>query len=129
MKLGVVGSRKKVSMENVFLILDSFKVKRNIDLIISGGAAGVDSFAGEWAKKNKIELLIFLPQWATFGKSAGAKRNQKIVDASDELLIFWNGESLGTKITMRMAEKANTPYNLIFSGSNFDDISDALEKD
>ncbi len=127
MKLGVVGSRKKVSMEKVFLVLDFFKARMKIDLIISGGAVGVDSFAGEWAKKNKVEMLIFLPEWERFGKSAGAKRNQKIVDLSDELLIFWNGESRGTKITMEMAEKANKSYKLVFSGAKPEDITDAPE--
>ena len=117
MKLGVVGSRKKVSRENVFLILDNFKARMKIDLIISGGAEGVDSFAAEWAKKNKIELLIYRPHWEIFGKSAGAKRNQQIVDISDELLIFWNGESPGTKITIEMVHKVNKPHHLIFSGS------------
>ncbi len=129
MKLGVVGSRKKVSLEHVFLILDDFKRKRDIDLIISGGATGVDCFAAEWARRNNIKLFVYFPDWETHGNSAGAMRNQKIVDASDELLIFWNGESKGTKITMQMAQKANKPYNLIFSGTNPDNINDAFKGD
>lgn len=129
MKLGVVGSRKGISPEKVSLILDNFKARMKIDLIVSGGAHGVDTFAARWAKKNGIEVQFFSPDWKTFGKSAGAIRNQKIVDASDELAIFWDGESKGTAITIKMAEKARKPFHLIFSGTNPDNITKALEDD
>ena len=127
MKLGVVGSRKKITLEKVFLVLDDFALRNKIDRIISGGAMGVDTFAVEWAERHNVKWDIFKPDWQKFGKAAGAIRNQIIVDASDELLIFWNGESPGTKITMQMAKKANKPFNLVFSGSNPKSIVDALK--
>ena len=118
MKLGVVGSRKGISPEIVSLILDDLKTRKEIDEVISGGAHGVDTFAARWAKKNGIEVQFFSPDWKTFGKSAGAIRNQKIVDESDELIIFWNGESKGTEITIKMVKKAGKPFHLFTPGSN-----------
>jgi len=116
MKLGVVGSRKNISKENVYLILDNFKDRMEIEMIISGGAQGTDSFAASWASENKIKLLVYFPDWNSFGKSAGARRNQQIVDTSDEIIIFWDGKSKGTHITMGMARKARKPFHVIFSG-------------
>jgi len=116
MNLGVVGSRKNVTKEIVYSVLDNFKDRMEIEMIISGGAQGTDSFAASWASENKIELLVYFPDWNSFGKSAGARRNQQIVDTSDQIILFWDGKSKGTEITMGMARKARKPFHLIFSG-------------
>jgi len=112
MKLGVVGSRQNIPREKVYQILDGIHQTFYIEVIISGGADGVDSFAGEWASQHKIKLLVIDPQWHKFGKSAGARRNQEIVNASDKILILWDGKSRGTKITLNMARKAKKPLQL-----------------
>ena len=109
-------------------LLDKFKAKMEIDFIVSGGADGTDTFAEDWAKKNNLSRIIFCPNWKRFGKQAAAIRNQKIVDNSDEIVIFWDGESKGTAITMQMAKKAKKPFHLIFSGTNPKKITDALDK-
>lgn len=116
MILGVVGSRKKITLEKVFLVLDDFNLRNKIDILISGGAAGVDTFAVEWAERHNVKWNIIHPDWQKHGKPAGAIRNQKIVDASDELLIFWDGASKGTKITLDMAQKSKKPFKLVFAG-------------
>lgn len=117
MKLAIVGSRQKVTAKNVFLALDKFRLNKKIDLIISGGAPGVDTFAARWAQKNQIKLKVFRPDWKKFGRSAGAIRNQQIIDECDEVAIFWNGESKGTMITFKMAQKKQKPIYLFFAGA------------
>ncbi len=110
MKLAVVGSRKGISSQ--FVKEKLLSLIRFGNSIISGGAAGVDSFAADWAYDNMIPVEIFLPDWAKRGKQAGAIRNQQIVDACDEIMIFWDGKSKGTKITFDMALKAGKPITL-----------------
>jgi len=112
MKLGVVGSRSNISREKVNRILDGINETFFIEVIISGGADGVDAFAGAWATQKKIKLLEIYPNWHKFGKSAGARRNQEIVNASDKIVILWDGKSRGTKITLNMARKAKKPLQL-----------------
>jgi len=78
-----------------------------ITKIISGGCRGVDSLAKEYAQKYKIDYLEYKAEWDLYGKSAGAKRNKKIVDSCDHLVAFLSSNSLGTKITIDMAKRSN----------------------
>jgi len=129
MKLGVVGSQTGISREKVNMILDDLKSKHDIDLIVSGGAKGVDTFAVDWAKKNKIKYKEFEPEWTKYGKPAGPIRNQKIVDESDEVALFWDGKSPGTASTLKMVEKAKKIFHLHIGGKNIQSVLDILEKE
>ena len=112
MKLAVVGSQTGIPKYFVVCALSEFveRVSR-IKLIVSGGAIGVDTFAEEWAL-GVAEVKIFEPEWNKYGKPAGAIRNQKIVDECDQIMIFWDGKSPGTKITLDMALKSGKPITL-----------------
>ena len=72
--------------------------------IVTGGTAGVDTIVEKWAKKHDIEWICYLPQYAIYGeKYAPLKRDEDMVNYSDELIIFWDGKSSGTKYTMDYA--------------------------
>jgi len=103
-KIGVVGSRTFNNYQYMKNILDKLF---SCNKIISGGAIGADSLAARYAKENNIELEEFLPDWNRYGKSAGFKRNKQIVDASDIIVAFWDGESRGTANTISLAHKQN----------------------
>ena len=75
--------------------------------IVSGGARGADSIAEQWAKAWGYEIIVFLADWDKYGKSAGYKRNQQIVDCADVVVAFWDGESKGTKHSIDLAVKQN----------------------
>ena len=106
MKVAIVGSRS---------ITDHFFVKTLFDYfvyifgkptkIISGGARGVDSFAGEFANINNIELQVFRPNWAQYGKKAGFIRNEDIIKNCDICLAIWDGESHGTKHDLELCKQ------------------------
>ena len=83
------------------------------DTIVSGGALGADTYAKEYAIKNDIPLIEFLPDYKKYGKSAPIIRNMQIVDNCDFLLAFWNGTSRGTKFTTNYADKRGVPYKII----------------
>lgn len=83
------------------------------ETIVSGGALGADTYAKEYAIKNDIPLIEFLPDYKKHGKSAPIIRNMQIVDNCDFLLAFWNGTSRGTKFTTNYAEKHGVPYKII----------------
>lgn len=108
MVIGVIGSRGF----NDYELLSKTLKEYNPVLIVSGGAKGADMLAEKWASENKIETLIFLPDWSK-GKSGAAIRNIKIVESSEMLIAFWDGTSKGTKMTINIAKKANIPTLII----------------
>ena len=83
------------------------------DTIVSGGALGADTYAKEYAIKNNIPIVEFLPDYKRYGRNAPIIRNMQIVDNCDFLLAFWNGTSRGTKFTTDYADKRGVPYKII----------------
>ena len=81
--------------------------------IISGGARGADRLAHIYAQENKLEEHICWPDWEKHGKAAGFIRNREIVDASDEILAFWDGKSRGTANTIAIAKRQHKTVIII----------------
>ena len=101
MKLLIAGSR---SIENFDL---TNYIPPETDLIISGGAKGIDEIAENFADQHKISKLIIYTRYDIYGKAAPLKRNEKMVDLADQILIIWDGISHGTKHTVSYAKKKN----------------------
>jgi len=102
MKVGIIGSRKlSVDVQEMYFLLKDFPM----DLIISGGAIGIDSIARSLAEDYMIEYREYLPNYSLYGKRATFIRNRAIVENSDLLIAFWDGESKGTKYTLNYAKK------------------------
>jgi uncharacterized phage-like protein YoqJ len=72
---------------------------------VSGGARGVDKCAEKVAISIGLQTEIYPADWHKFGKAAGMKRNQQIVEVSDRIVAFWDGQSRGTKNTIDTAKK------------------------
>ena len=106
-RLAIVGSRScpPIDIANYFPFVP--------DTIVSGGADGADTYAREYAIKNDIPMLEFLPDYKKHGRSAPIIRNIQIVENCDFLLAFWDGTSRGTKFTTDYAEKHGVPYKII----------------
>lgn len=99
--LGIVGSRTftdyEMFKEKISQILLKLRSKYSKIVFVSGGCPkGADHFAKQYAIENSIEIIEYLADWDKYGKSAGFKRNQLIIDKSDLLVAFWDGQSKGT---------------------------------
>ncbi|MCL2095205.1 DUF2493 domain-containing protein [Candidatus Saccharibacteria bacterium] len=91
--------------------------------IVSGGAKGVDTSAKEYANANGIKLTEFLPDYARFGRGAAPiKRNHQIVEYSDFVLAFWDGQSKGTKSVIDHCRKLGKPGRIILSDGTIEPI-------
>ena len=101
MKIAVIGSREFKDYSLLMQFLDEKKISK----IISGGARGADSLAVKYARENNIDLQEFLPDYTKYGRGAPLIRNKLIVDASDQVVAFWDGQSRGTKHTIDYAKK------------------------
>jgi SLOG family YspA-like protein len=101
MKILISGSRTVKDKSTVIRILNE-QIKPN-DVLITGGAFGVDTIALEWASRNNIECKIIRPIDKT-KKIDYLFRNCVMVGMSDKLICFWNGVSRGTKFTLDQAQ-------------------------
>ena len=107
MKVAIVGSRSirynPILPETLFRCFVHIFGKPT--KIISGGAKGIDSFAEDFAHVYNIELQVFKPDWAKYGKKAGFIRNEDIIKNCDICLAIWDGKSHGTKHDIELCEQ------------------------
>ena len=75
----------------------------NITEVVSGGCHGVDKLGERWAKKNGVQLKVFLADWSV-GKSAGPIRNGRMAAYADALIAIWANNSRGTANMIDQAE-------------------------
>lgn len=107
MKLLIAGSRSITDFD-----LTPY-IPQDVELIISGGADGVDTLAENYADKHKISKLILRPNYSRYKRSAPLKRNEEMVDIADSVLVIWNGKSKGTSHTVRYAQKNEKDLRII----------------
>ena len=108
MKIAVVGSRSITGYIDFTAILPD-----NIDLIISGGANGVDTLAEEYADRNGIEKLIIKPDYKRYQRRAPLIRDCEMVDLCDAVVAVWDGSSRGTLSVIKYAEKTGKKCEVI----------------
>lgn len=108
MKIAIIGSRSiTVSVSDI----DNYMA--NAEEIVSGGAAGVDDCAANYAKEHGIKLTEILPQYERYGRKAPIIINKEIVDYADKIIAFWNGSSKGTLSVINYAQKTGKPCEVI----------------
>lgn len=83
-----------------FILQNRFEVT-----IVSGTAKGADILGEQYAKSKGYPLTQFKPDWDTYGKAAGYRRNSEMAQYSDALIAFWDGKSKGTKHMIDIARK------------------------
>ena len=107
MKIAVIGSR---GLNRI----DCAKIgARQGDVIVSGGARGVDSIAAAWARRKGLGVIEYKPSYARYGKAAPHVRNDLIVADADRVVAFWDGKSRGTKSTIEEAKRHGKPVEIV----------------
>lgn len=106
MKVAIIGSRG--------LAVEDFSpyLPDDVEEIVSGGALGIDRCARRYAQTHGIKLTEFLPDYELFGRSAPLKRNITIIEYSDLILAFWDGQSRGTQFVIDRCKKTGKPIKI-----------------
>jgi NADP-dependent 3-hydroxy acid dehydrogenase YdfG len=72
--------------------------------IITGSASGVDAEATKAAREKGVPVQVMPASFDELADaSKAAARNQRLVDACDVLVAFWDGSSKGTHATVERA--------------------------
>ena len=108
-KITVGGCRDFTDSEYIFKCLDEYikELRDEEIIIISGHCCGVDAIAEKYADEKGFKTMIFPAQWDKYGRAAGPVRNKQMVEASDAVIAFWDGKSLGTKSLIDLAKKSD----------------------
>jgi hypothetical protein len=120
--VAVVGSRDFPRLTAVDELVNGLWFAHVNLKIISGGARGVDSRVRVACKEHlrpsgdpdPIPFEEFPADWTRLGRPAGHARNQKLVEMSDLVIAFWDGESKGTKDTIDLALKLRKQLEVHF---------------
>ena len=107
MKLLIAGSREITDFD-----LSEY-ITCDVDVILSGGAKGIDLLAEAYADKHRLSKVILKPRYNLYGKAAPIKRNEQLVEMADRVLAVWDGASKGTEHTINYAKKLNKDLTVI----------------
>jgi predicted Rossmann fold nucleotide-binding protein DprA/Smf involved in DNA uptake len=100
-KVAIVGSRHFSEPDKV---ADYVNALPHGASIITGSASGVDAAATRTARANAIPVQVIPASFDELADpSKSAARNQRLIDACDVLVAFWDGKSTGTRKTVERA--------------------------
>ena len=120
MKMLVAGSSKMKQREWVAAKMTEVCdfLRPRVELVIQGGAPGVDTFAKLWAMENGIQPATYDALWKFHGRPAGPIRTRKMYEFSqpDLHLSFPGGR--GTEFAWQMARQLALPRIRIDNDGN-----------
>jgi len=82
------------------------------DILVSGGAVGVDTWAAQAASGKHIVVTVE-PAWDAHGKGAGHRRNAVICRMSERMVAIWDGTSRGTANAIETMRKLGKPVEVV----------------
>lgn len=101
MKVGIVGSRHFSEPDRV---TDYVRTLPTNASIITGSASGVDAAATKAARERGIAVQVIAASFDELADATrAAARNQRLVNACDVVVAFWDGSSEGTRATVERA--------------------------
>jgi len=100
-RVAIVGSRHFAALDRVTDYLTGLPAGTSI---ITGSASGVDAAATRAARARGMPVQVMSASFDEVADaSKSAARNQRLVDACDVLVAFWDGASKGTRSTVERA--------------------------
>lgn len=83
MKMAVIvtGGRNNNDVDYIRSVLDMFD---GCKIYVGDCPTGVDKIVIDWAKSTKNHGIMYHADWRRFGKSAGPKRNLRMIESADK---------------------------------------------
>ena len=102
----VCGSRDWNDRTKIRVMIERLKYEE-YQTIIEGEARGADTMARQEALKLGMHVVAMPAKWNVYGKSAGMKRNQEMLDKKPDLVLAFDMGTPGTAHMIAIAKKAN----------------------
>jgi predicted Rossmann fold nucleotide-binding protein DprA/Smf involved in DNA uptake len=113
MKIGIVGSRYFTNYEAFRIIMKQYRSRFEFDMIISGGAVGVDELAYRYAVQCGITFVCHPPKLSEGIPAAYRRRNLRIIEMSEIVIALPMGESNGTRHSISLAKRLGKELHVI----------------
>jgi hypothetical protein len=85
-------------------------------VIVSGGAEGADKLGERYARERNcfvMQMPVSTSLWDGRGRGAGYTRNALMAEIATHCIVFWDGESRGSKHMIGIATKLGLPLRVI----------------
>lgn len=117
MKLIIAGSRGFNNYSTLIEYALEF-IEKNLKnnetvTIVSGTARGADQMGERLAREHKFPLVLMPADWDTFGRRAGVVRNEEMAKVATHCIVFWDGESPGTKHMIAMCKRYKLTHTVV----------------
>jgi len=109
MRLLVCGGRDYANAAKANRALDAIHAKHGITLLVEGDANGADRLGKLWALANGIPLATYPAKWREEGRSAGPRRNARMLLEGRPQAAIALGGGTGTADMIRRLREANIP--------------------
>ena len=110
LRLIVCGGRNYHNKKAIWIALDDVHLKYGIAAIIQGAADGADRWAAEWGwehQKDNVLVCSYPADWQKEGKSAGPKRNARMIAESNPNGVIAFPGGVGTADMIKKAKTAD----------------------
>lgn len=108
-KIAVIGSRTFTDYVLLKKVLDEYPEF----IVVSGGAKGVETLAEKYADEKGYNKIILKPDREKYGRAAGIKQDEEIINLADEVVSFWNKMPERGEHYMELARKKAIPVTIM----------------
>ena len=112
----ICGSRNNINRDLVRADLYSIISRYKNAIFHLGGAGGVDLIAEEYCESLGVKYILHYPDYNRYGRPAPLVRNDEMINCSDRVFAFWNGESSGTKYVINKCLENDVPLVVFYEG-------------
>jgi ribonuclease HI len=93
--------------------LDGILARCQEVVVVSGGARGADQLGEQYAQERGLGCIRMAADWELYGKSAGYRRNEQMLEIATHVVLFHVRDSPGTAHMRAIAETRGLPMRVI----------------
>ena len=107
MRVLVCGGRNYDDYECMATCLSAMQITRSpFTVLIHGNAKGADTLADTYARRHNVPVMAFDADWKLYGRSAGPRRNKRMLtEGKPDLVMAFPGKN-GTANMIKLAKEA-----------------------
>ena len=108
-KVIVCGSRGFEDYDTLKAFCDKIlfdKTRTHKLTVISGAARGADKLGEKYANEKGYACEVYPADWDKYGRSAGMRRNEEMLQRADGVIAFSVNKSAGTENMIKIAKDA-----------------------